>query len=69
MPSILVLGIYFLLFLSDDDEEVKWIWFLHDDSDEDDGDNYDVNNFLGMNTWRIWFHTTTSRRDDVVTVE
>ena len=55
MPSFLVLGICFLLLLSGAGEEVGWIRFLHGDSDEDEGDNYGVSNFLGMTTWRIRF--------------
>jgi len=47
------LGIYLLLF--SDGEKTGWIRFLHGGSVEDEGDNYDVNNFLGMMTWRLFF--------------
>jgi len=46
------LGIYLLF---SDGEETWWIRFLHDSSVEDEGDNYGVNNFLGMTTWRLFF--------------
>jgi hypothetical protein len=29
--------------------------FLHVGSVEDEGDNYDVNNFTGITTWRLFF--------------
>ena len=48
------MGIYLLL-LPGDGEGVEWIWFLHGDSDEDEGENYGVGNFLGMMTWRLRF--------------
>ena len=54
MPSFLVLGIYLLLLLPGDGEETGWIRVLHDGSDEDEGD-INVNNFLGMTTWRFVF--------------
>ena len=53
MPSLLVLKI--CLLLPDDYEGLGWIWFLHSDSVEDEGDNYGVNNFLGMTTWILRF--------------
>ena len=43
------------LFLINDGEKVGWIWFLYDDSDEVEGDNYGVSNFLGVKTWRVRF--------------
>jgi hypothetical protein len=43
------------LLLSGDGKEVVWIWFLRGDSDEDEGDNYGICNFLSMMTWRIRF--------------
>jgi len=57
MPSFLVLGIYLLLLLllSGDGEGAGWICFLHSGSIEDESDNYAVNNFLGMTTWRLFF--------------
>jgi hypothetical protein len=55
MKFFLVLGICLLLLLSCKGEDVGWIWFLHADFDEDEGDNYGVSNFLGMLTWRIRF--------------
>jgi hypothetical protein len=46
----LLLGIcLILLFIYG--EEVEWIWLLHGD----EGDKYDVSNFLGMKTCRIRF--------------
>ena len=54
MQSFLVLVICsHLLFV--DDGKVKYIWFLHGDSDEHEGDNYSINDFLGMTTQRIRF--------------
>ena len=53
MPSFFVLGIYLLL--SGDSEGVGWIRFLYGSSVEDEGDNYGVNNFLGMTTWILFF--------------
>lgn len=55
MPGILVLGICFLLFLSINYEEVGWIRSLHDNFDEDGGNNCGVNNFHGIKTWTIRF--------------
>ena len=49
MPSFLVQGIYLLL-LPDDGEGTGWIHFLHGDSVEDEGDNYDVSILTGMTT-------------------
>jgi hypothetical protein len=59
MPSFLVLGIWFLLLLSDNGQEEEWFWSLHssfDEDDDDDGD--DGNNFLRMTTSRIRFPTS-----------
>ena len=55
MPNFLVWEIYFLLLLSGDGERVGWNRFLHDGSTEDEGDNYDISNFIGMTTWRLFF--------------
>ena len=52
MPRFLVLGIYLLL--SGDGERAGWNRFLHGDSVEDEGDNYDVSILTGM-TWRLLF--------------
>ena len=51
MPGFFVLGIYILL-LHGDGEGIGWIWFLHGDSDKDEGDNYDISNIFGMMTSR-----------------
>jgi hypothetical protein len=48
MPSFLVLGIWFLLFLSNKEE--GWIWSLHSGFDEDDDGSNDISNFLHMMT-------------------
>jgi hypothetical protein len=48
------LGIYLFL-LSGDGEGEGWIRFLHGGSIKDEGDNYGVNNFLGMMTLRLFF--------------
>jgi hypothetical protein len=48
----LVLRIYLL---SSDGEGVGWIRFLHDDSVEDEANNYGVNNFLDITIWRVIF--------------
>ena len=50
-----MLGIYFLLPLSGDDEGAGWNRFLHGGFVEDEGDNYDVNYFIGMTTWILFF--------------
>jgi hypothetical protein len=50
MLSFLILGIYHLLLLSGDGEEAGWNRFLHDGSIKDEGDNYGVNNFIGITT-------------------
>jgi hypothetical protein len=55
MPSFLALVICLLLPLFGDGEEVGWIWFLHGNSDEDEGDNYGISNFLGMMKSRFRF--------------
>jgi hypothetical protein len=55
MSSFLVLWIYLLLLVPDDGKGMGWIRFLRDDSDEDEGYNYDVSNFLDMTTWRLRF--------------
>jgi hypothetical protein len=54
MPSFLVLGICFLLF-SNNGEEEGWIWSLHSGFNEDDDGSNDISNFLRMTTWRIRF--------------
>jgi len=54
MPSFLVLGIYLLL-LFGDGEGAGCNRFLHGGSVEDEDDNYGVNNFIGMTTWRPFF--------------
>jgi hypothetical protein len=53
MSSFLVLEICLLL-LSSDDERAGWNHFLHSDSVEDEGDNYDVS-ILTSITWRFLF--------------
>ena len=50
MLSVLVLGIYLPLTISDDGERAEWIHFLLSGSVEDEGDNYIVSNFLDMMT-------------------
>jgi hypothetical protein len=55
MPSFLVLGIYLLLFLSDDGKRARWNSFFHSGSVEDEGDNYDVSIPTGMMIWRLLF--------------
>jgi len=52
--SFLVSGSCLVLLLSDG-EGVGWICFLHNDSDEDEGDNYGISNLLGMMAWRLRF--------------
>ena len=52
MPRFLVLQIYLLL--SGDGEGERWNRFLHGGYVEDEDDNYDVGNFIGM-TWRPFF--------------
>jgi hypothetical protein len=54
MSSFLVLEIYFLL-LSYDGEGAEWNHFLHDGSVEDEGNNYGIDNFTAMTTWRPFF--------------
>ena len=54
MLSFFVLVIYLLLLFSDG-EEIGWIRFLYGGSVEDEGDNYGVNNFLGMTTCIFFF--------------
>jgi hypothetical protein len=49
------LRIYFFILLSGDGEGAGWIRFLHGDSVENEGDNYGVDNFLSMMTWRLFF--------------
>jgi hypothetical protein len=49
------LGIWFLLFLSNNGKEERWIWSLHNGFDEDDNGCNNVSNFLCMMTWRIRF--------------
>ena len=61
MPTFLVLRIYLLLF-SGDGERAEWNRFLHGGSVEDEGDNYGVNSFIGMTTWRPFFPVATSRQ-------
>jgi hypothetical protein len=46
MPSFLILGIYLLL-LSGDGKEAGWNRFLHDDSVEDESDDYGVTILTG----------------------
>jgi hypothetical protein len=41
---------------------IGWIWFLHDDSDKDEGDNYSVSNFLSMMIWRLKFPNNDTRQ-------
>jgi hypothetical protein len=53
MSSFLVLEICLLL-LSSDGERAGWNHFLHSDSVEDEGDNYDVS-ILTSITWRFLF--------------
>ena len=53
MPSFLVLRIYLFLH-SGGGERAGWNRFLHGDSVEDEGDNYDVSILTGM-TWRLLF--------------
>ena len=53
--NFLVLGIYLLILLSGDSEGAGWIRFFHGGSVENEGDNYGVNNFLVMTTWRLFF--------------
>ena len=55
MSTFLVLGIYLLILLSGDSEGAGWIRFFHGGSVENEGDNYGVNNFLGMMTWKLFF--------------
>jgi len=52
MPSFLVLRIYLLL--SGGGERAWWNYFLHGDSIEDEGDNYDVSILTSM-TWKLLF--------------
>ena len=54
MPSFLVLEIYLLL-ISGNGEGARWNRFLHGDAVEDEGDNYDVNIFIGMMIWKLFF--------------
>jgi hypothetical protein len=51
----LVLGIYFLLLLSDDGKRVERTRFLHGDFVEDAGNNYGVSILTGLMTWRLLF--------------
>jgi hypothetical protein len=48
-----VLGIYLLLF--GNAEGAGWNRFLHDGYVEDEDDNYDINNFTDITTWRPFF--------------
>jgi hypothetical protein len=57
---LLVLKIYLLL-LPGDDERVGLICFLHGGSIKDEGD-INVNNFIGLTTWRLAFRMATLRR-------
>jgi len=50
MSSFLVLGIYFLLLLSGDDERAGWNRFLQSGFVEDQGDNYGVSILIGLTT-------------------
>jgi hypothetical protein len=54
MPNFLVLEFYLLL-LSGDDEGEGWNRLLHDDSVEDEGDNFSISIFFDMMTWRLLF--------------
>jgi hypothetical protein len=47
--------ICFLLLLSSNSEEIRWIVAQHDGFHEGSGSIYDVNNFLKVMTWRIRF--------------
>ena len=48
---------------------VGWICFLHGVSIEDEGDNYDINNFLRMTHGDLFFPNRTLRKDDVVVMK
>jgi hypothetical protein len=54
MPNFLVLKFYLLL-LSGDGEGEEWNHLLHDGSVEDEDDNFDVNIFINITTWRLLF--------------
>jgi hypothetical protein len=56
MPNFLVLEFYLLLLLlSGDGEGKEWNHLLHGGSVEDEGDNFGVNIFINMTTWRLLF--------------
>jgi len=53
MPNFLVLEFYLLL--SDDNGGERWNKLLHGGSVEDKDDNFGVNIFIDMTTWRLLF--------------
>jgi hypothetical protein len=63
MPSFLVLEIYLFLLLAGDGERTGWINFLHSSSVEYESNNYGVNNFVSMTTWRLSFLNGDIKKD------